>query len=123
MICAVTDKRLQMTKISSVLVVKLYSSARLLVFTLFTKCYTVSESLHDETLLMFDHQQHLLPSCIITTDTGNSDKLVELEGFLFIVLDLLKSSVVVVCMFFVYILCWLQASIPYFIGFVGPDSP
>lgn len=122
MICAVTDKRLQMTKISSVMVVKLYSSARLLVFTLFTKCYTVSESLHDETLLMFDHQQHLLPSCIITTDTGNSDKLVELEGFLFIVLDLLKSSVVV-CMFFVYILCWLQASIPYFIGFVGPDSP
>lgn len=104
MICAVTDKRLQMTKISSVLVVKLYSSARLLVFTLFTKCYAVSESLRDETLLMFDHQQHLLPSCIITTDTGNSDKLVELEGFLFIVLDLLKSSVVV-CMFFVYILC------------------
>lgn len=81
-----------------------------------------SESLHDETLLMFDHQQHLLPSCIITTDTGNSDKLVELEGFLFIVLDWLKSSVVV-CMFFVDILCWLQARIPYFIGFVGPDSP
>lgn len=35
LMCAVTDKRLQTTKISSVLVVKLYSSARLLVFTLF----------------------------------------------------------------------------------------
>lgn len=97
--CAVSDKRLQTTEISSVLFVKLYSSAHLLGIYSFHK---VLHGVRVPSWWNLVDVWHLLPSCIITTDTGNRDKLVELEGFLFIVLDLLKSSVVV-CMFFVYI--------------------